>query len=43
MSTAQQRVLVHAPDPGGSSGQARCQVLGLARSSFYDQPCGESA
>ena len=23
--------------------QARCQSLGLARSSFYYQPCGESA
>ncbi|MEJ7662991.1 MAG: hypothetical protein WKG07_27275 [Hymenobacter sp.] len=23
--------------------QARCQALGLARSSFYYQPCGESA
>ena len=43
MSTAQQRVLVQAPDPAGSSVAARCQALGLARSSFYYQPCGESA
>ena len=42
MSTAQQRSLVQAPDPAGSSVAARCQALGLARSSFYYQPCGES-
>jgi len=42
MSVAQQRALVAQPDPG-SSVQARCQALGLARSSFYYQPCGESA
>jgi putative transposase len=28
---------------GGHSVQARCQALGLSRSSFYYQPCGESA
>ena len=43
MSTAQQRALVQAPDPAGSSVAARCQALGLARSSFYYQPRGESA
>ena len=45
MSTAQQRALVQiqAPDPAGNSVAARCQALGLARSSFYYQPCGESA
>ncbi|WP_216689859.1 transposase [Hymenobacter siberiensis] len=43
MSSAQQRVLVQASDPAGSSVAARCQALGLARSSFYYQPCGESA
>lgn len=32
-----QRALVAQPDPG-SFGQARCQALGLARSSFYYQP-----
>ena len=42
MSVAQQRALVAQPDPD-SSVQARCQALGLSRSSFYDQPCGESA
>ena len=42
MSTAQQRTLVHAPAPAGGSVAARCQALGLARSSFYYQPCGES-
>ena len=31
-----------APDSNRSV-QARCQALGLARSSFYYQPCGESA
>ena len=35
MSTAQQRALVHAPDPNCGSVAARCQALGLARSSFY--------
>lgn len=40
MSVAQQRALVAQPDPG-SSVQARCQALGLLRSSFYYQPCGE--
>ena len=43
MSTAQQRALVQSPDPSGSSVAARCQALGLARSSFYYQPRGESA
>ena len=43
MSTAQQRALVHATGPASGSVAARCQVLGLARSSFYYQPCGESA
>ena len=43
MSTAQQRALVQPLDPAGSSVAARCQALGLARSSFYYQPCGESA
>ena len=42
MPVAQQRALVAQADPG-SSVQARCQALGLARSSFYYQPCGESA
>lgn len=41
MCVAQQRALVQAS--GDGSGQARCQALGLARSSFYDQPRGESA
>ena len=41
MSVAQQRALVAQPDPGNSV-QARCQALGLSRSSFYYQPCGES-
>lgn len=41
MSVTQQRALVAAT--AGSSVQARCQALGLARSSFYYQPCGESA
>ena len=43
MSTTQQRALVQSPDPAGGSVTARCQALGLARSSFYYQPCGESA
>lgn len=42
MSVVQQRALVAQPAPG-SSVQARCQALGLSRSSFYSQPCGESA
>ena len=41
MPVAQQHTLVQASGEG--SVQARCQVLGLARSSFYYQPCGESA
>ena len=41
MCVAQQRALVQASGEG--SVQARCQALGLARSSFYYQPCGESA
>ncbi len=41
MPVAQQHTLVQASGEG--SVQARCQVLGLARSSFYCQPCGESA
>ena len=43
MSTAQQRQLVQAADPTGSSIVARCQALGLARSSFYYQPKAETA
>lgn len=43
MSTAQQRLLVQAADPAGSSVVARCQALGLARSSFYYQPKAETA
>ncbi|MGI4734887.1 MAG: hypothetical protein ACRYG7_06870 [Janthinobacterium lividum] len=42
MSVAQQRALVAQAD-STSSVQARCQALGLSRSSFYYQPCGESA
>ncbi|OGX83514.1 DDE-type integrase/transposase/recombinase [Hymenobacter glacialis] len=42
MSVVQQRGLVAHADPA-SSVQTRCQALGLARSSFYYQPCGESA
>ena len=42
MSVAQQRALVAQPDPTRPV-QARCQALGLSRSSFYYQPCGESA
>ena len=42
MSIAHQRALVAQFD-NGNSVQARCQALGLARSSFYYQPCGESA
>ncbi|QKG54905.1 IS3 family transposase [Hymenobacter sp. BRD67] len=42
MSTAQQRQLAQAPDPAGHSVTARCQALGLARSSYYYQPKGES-
>jgi hypothetical protein len=38
---AQQRALVQASGEG--SLQARCQALGLARSSYYYQPWGESA
>ena len=41
MPVAQQRALVQASGEG--SVQARCQALGLARSSFYYQPRGESA
>ncbi len=41
MCVARQRALVQASGKG--SVQARCQALGLARSSFYYQPCGESA
>ena len=40
MPVAQQRALVHASGEG--SVQVRCQALGLSRSSFYYQPCGES-
>ena len=43
MSTAQQRALVQSPDSSGGSVTTRCQALGLARSSFYYQPRGESA
>lgn len=42
MSVAQQRVLVTQANPA-TSVAARCQALGLSRSSFYYQPCGESA
>jgi len=42
MPVAQQRVLVAQAD-ADISVQARCQALGLARSNFYYQPCGESA
>ena len=42
MPVAQQRALVRAADPAGGSAAARCQALGLARSSFYYQPRGES-
>ena len=41
MSVAQQRALVSQANPA-SSVRARCQALGLARSSFYYQPRGES-
>jgi putative transposase len=41
MCVAQQRALVQAGAEG--SVQARCQALGLARSSYYYQPRGESA
>ena len=41
MPLTQQRALVVQADPT-SSVQARCQALGLSRSSFYYQPCGES-
>jgi len=40
MCIAQQRALVQARAEG--SVQARCQSLGLARSSYYYQPHGES-
>ena len=43
MPVAQQRALAQAADPADGSVQARCQALGLARSSFYYQPRGESA
>jgi putative transposase len=43
MSTAQQRQLVQAADPASGSVVARCQALGLSRSSFYYQPKAESA
>ena len=43
MPVAQQRALVQAADPADGSVTARCQALGLARSSFYYQPRGESA
>ena len=42
MSVAQQRILVAHADPVNSV-KVRCQALGLSRSSFYYQPCGESA
>ena len=42
MSVAQQRTLVAHADPARSV-PARCQARGLSRSSFYYQPCGESA
>ena len=43
MAVAQQQALVQAADPADDSVAARCQALGLARSSFYYQPRGESA
>jgi putative transposase len=43
MSTAQQRQLVQAADPASGLVVARCQTLGLSRSSFYYQPKAESA
>ena len=43
MSTAQERLLVRATDPAGSSVVARCHALGLARSSFYYQHKAETA
>ena len=43
MSTVQQRLLVQAADPASSAVGARCQVPGLARSSFYYQPKAETA
>ena len=42
MSTARQRALVQSPDSSSSLVVARCQALGLAHSSFYNQPCRES-
>ncbi|SHL95772.1 putative transposase [Hymenobacter psychrotolerans DSM 18569] len=41
MSRAAQRVLVQASAEGSVA--ARCQAVGLARSSYYYRPCGESA
>ena len=41
MLVAQRRALVQASGKG--SVQARCQALGLPRSSFHYQPCRESA
>ena len=41
MCVVQQRALVQAAEEG--SVQARCQALGLARSSYYYQPRGKSA
>ena len=41
MCVAQQRAVVQASSEG--SVQTRCQALGLARSSYYYQPRGESA
>ena len=41
MVVAQQRALVQA-SRGEGTVQARCQALGLARSSYYYQPRGET-
>jgi putative transposase len=41
MRVAQQRALVRASESG--SVQARCRAVGLARSSYYYRPRGESA
>ena len=43
MPAAQQQALVQAADPANGSVAVRCQTLGLAGSSFYYQPRGESA
>ena len=42
MAVAQQQALVQAADPADDSVAVRCQAIGLARSSFFYQPRGES-